>query len=477
MSFVSPPPPPGNTGVALTQLSSDTFNNPQSQHATEVEPGMAASGSTLVTAFQVGRIYGGGSSAIGFATSTDSGSTWTNGLLPNITQFQGGPYLAGSDATVAFDQAHGVWLVSSLAIANGTDIVVVSRSSDAHNWSNPIAVSSTSDADKNWIACDNNSSSRFFGHCYIEWDDPSRPANGLVYMSTSTDGGQTWSAAATTADMVTGVGGQPIVGGNGLVIVPILSADGMQMLAFTSQDGGATWGRSVEISNVTDHTVAGGLRTTALPSASVDSTGRVYVVWQDCRFRAGCASNDIVLTSTADGSNWTEPVGIPIDATSSADDHFIPAIAVDPTTSGTATRLGLAYYFYTNAACMAGTCQLEIGFISSGDGGATWGSPTTLAGPMNLAWLPNTSSGLMVADYIAAAYANGNARAVFAVAQAKNGSAFNQTISTTTNPLPQTMQAMRPVVPAQAAVTRRSDHGPRRYLDLDREHPRPRKRK
>ncbi|HLI63227.1 MAG TPA: hypothetical protein VKV05_07490, partial [Terriglobales bacterium] len=42
------------------QLSQDTFNNPSSQHQTEVEPGAFAYGPTIVTAFQVGRIYSGG---------------------------------------------------------------------------------------------------------------------------------------------------------------------------------------------------------------------------------------------------------------------------------------------------------------------------------------------------------------------------------------------------------------------------------
>jgi len=208
MSGTPPPPPPSN----LTQLSSDNFTNPQSQHATEVEPGIASFGSTLVTAFQVGRIYGGGSSDIGFATSTDAGATWTDGLLPGLTQFQGnGAYNAASDPMVAYDHSHNVWLIVSLAIAS-SDIVVVSRSSDAHTWTSPVTVSSTHDADKPWIACDNNSSSPFYGHCYMEWDDPSRPANGLIWMSTSSDGGQTWSTGTNTADSASGLGGQPIVG-------------------------------------------------------------------------------------------------------------------------------------------------------------------------------------------------------------------------------------------------------------------------
>ena len=473
------PPPPPAPQTSLTQLSTDKFTNSDSQHATEVEPGMFANGSTIVAAFQVGRRYNGGASDIGFATSTDGGTSWTQGLLPGITQYEGGgSYLAVSDAVVVFDQAHSVWMIASLPIAANTDVIALSRSSDAQNWGPPIIVSATPDADKLWITCDNTSSSPFFGHCYIEWDDPSKTANGLIWMSTSSDGGLTWSPAINTATLSTGLGGQPMVGAGGTVIVPIENADGTEMLSFTSTDGGATWNASVTISNITDHAVAGGLRTSSLPSAAVDNTGRVYVVWQDCRFRASCTSNDIVMSTSADGSNWTAPVGIPIDAVTSTVDHFIPALAIDPATGGTTAHLALLYYFYPAATCTAATCQLNVGFVSSQDGGNTWSTPTTLAGPMTLSWLPNTSSGLMVADYVAVAYSNTRAYGVFAVAQANVGNVFNQAIFTTTNALPQgSSQSSREVMKAESAVARKSDHKPRKFYDLDHEHPIPRRRK
>src|SRR5437868_12215058 len=123
--------------VSLLQLSSDTFTNPDSQHATEVEPDTFAFGSTIVSAFQVGRIFSGGGADIGFATSTDGGTTWTSGLLPGITTFQGGgTSTAASDAAVAFDAAHNVWFIALLAL--GTPFqVVASRSSDGLTWQNP----------------------------------------------------------------------------------------------------------------------------------------------------------------------------------------------------------------------------------------------------------------------------------------------------------------------------------------------------
>src|SRR6266849_6569119 len=68
--------------VTLTQLSSDPFTNSTSQHQTEVEPDTFASGKTFVSTFQVGRFRNGGASDIGFATSTNSGHSFTPGFLP-----------------------------------------------------------------------------------------------------------------------------------------------------------------------------------------------------------------------------------------------------------------------------------------------------------------------------------------------------------------------------------------------------------
>ena len=78
-------------------------------------------GSTIVSAFQVARIYSGGGADIGFATSKDGGATWTNGYLPGITIYQGGSWSAASDASVAYDAKHGVWLISTLPIGTAVN--------------------------------------------------------------------------------------------------------------------------------------------------------------------------------------------------------------------------------------------------------------------------------------------------------------------------------------------------------------------
>jgi len=205
------------------------------------------------------------------------------------------------------------------------------------------------------------------------------------------------------------------------------NANQSQVRSFRSVDGGASWRATVLVSSISRHTVAGGLRTSPLPSAEMDAAGTAYVVWQDCRFRSGCTSNDIVMSKSTSETTWGPVTRVPIDATSSTVDHFIPGIGVDRSTSGATARIGLTYYFYPNRSCTAATCQLDVGFISSTNGGASWSAATQLAGPMTLSWLANTSQGRMVGDYISTSVPAGrNAWPTFAVANPPTGSTFDE---------------------------------------------------
>jgi hypothetical protein len=327
-------------GPNLIQISSDPFTIAPGQHSTEVEPHMLSNGTTMVATFQVGRIAPGGATAIGWATSADGGATWMRGSLPGLTKGEGsGLYDAASDPAVAYDAKHNVWMIASLPLSNasGTPAVVVSRSTDGGlTWGNPVSVDPASvSSDKNWIVCDSWPTSPHYGNCYLEWDDPFN--NLEILMSTSSDGGLSWGAATPTANSASGIGGQPIVQPNGNVVVPIEAAQTQAALmeAFVSADGGATWSAPVTISNIQFHADAGGIRSGPLPSAAIDGSGTVWNVWEDCRFRTNCLTNDLVYSTSADGVNWSMVARIPIDDVSSTVDHFIPGIGIDPTTSGT----------------------------------------------------------------------------------------------------------------------------------------------
>ena len=411
----------GAAAVPL-QIASDPFTqatcaaSSTTNHHANVEPDSFSNGSTIVAAYQVGRVFDGGACAIGFSTSTDNGAIWTSGLLPSITKWaNGGSNDRATDPSVAYDAKHNVWLVSSLTLLEAGGVhgngVVTSRSIDGGlTWSNPFQTATGSDLDKNWIVCDNTATSPFYGNCYTEWDN--HGAGNLLQMSTSTDGGQTWSAPTTNNTGV--IGGQPVVRPDGTVIVPIDNANETAVGAFASTNGGATWSATTTIARIRHHTVAGSLREGPLPSAEIDATGTVYIVWSDCSFRRGCKANDIVISHSLDatGTSWSAVSRVPIDATNSGIDHFIPGLAVNKATSGATAQLGLTYYYYPKAST-----QLSVGFVSSADAGATWSIPQTITGSMSPTWAATTSQGRMVGDYISTSFGSDNlAHGIFGAA-------------------------------------------------------------
>jgi hypothetical protein len=454
---------PAAANVPLSRISSDPFTNATSQHATEVEPDTFASGSTVVTVFQVGRFFDGGGTDIGFARSTDGGASYpTSGFLPGLTATSGvggttgAPFERVSDASVAFDARHGAWLASSIPITSSLVVptVFTNRSTDGGvTWSAPSSipppVAQKVNLDKNWIVCDDTATSPHYGNCYTEFDNNAQ--TDLEEMSTSTDGGVTWSQPVSPQGNPHGLGGQPVVQPNGTVIVPFETITGKEA-AFESTDGGASWSHASTIASIAFQTVAGGLRTSPLPSAEIDGAGNVYVAWEDCRFRVKCSSNDIVFSSSANGTSWSAVKRIPIDPVTSGADHFIPGLAVDKGTAGTGAHLALTYYFYRSAAC-SGACQLDVGFISSPDGGSHWGTPTQLAGPMALFNVANTSQGRMVGDYISTSFdSSGLAATVFAVGIPPTPPlAFDEAMYAPTSPLA--------VTPASAAISPASSSG------------------
>ena len=418
-------PAPSASAASALQISADPFtqatcaaSNTTNHHA-NVEPDSFSNGSTIVAAYQVGRIFDGGACAIGFSTSTDNGATWATGLLPGLTKYTGGgTFDRATDSAVAYDAQDNVWMISTLPLTEAGGVkgvgVLTSRSTDGGlTWGNPVAIPTTAgmiSPDKNWIVCDNTATSPFYGNCYTEWDD--NGAGNQMEMSTSSDGGLTWSVAATNNTGI--IGGQPVVRPDGTVIVPTANANETAIGAFNSTNGGASWSAVTTIATIRHHTVAGSLREGPLPSAEIDGAGTVYVTWADSRFRRGGKTNDIVIAHSTDatGTSWSAVSRVPIDATNSGIDHFIPGLAVNKATSGATAQLGLTYYFYPSKST-----QLSVGFISSANAGSTWTTTPTIVSGMTSTWAANTSQGRMVGDYISTSYGSDNlAHGIFGAA-------------------------------------------------------------
>ncbi len=424
---------PTATGVQLVQLSSDPYTDPASQHQTEVEPGSYAYGATIVTAFQAGRFRDTGSSNIGWATSTDGGMTWQRGFLSGTTKIAGGLYDRITDPAVAYDADHNTWMIATTVfVYTSTGIVapavVVNLSSNGGTvWSRPVTIAdigNVGELDKDWIVCDDTATSRFYGNCYAEWDNYAK--GNLIQMSTSHDGGNTWGAAKTTADYAAGTSGYPLVQPDGTVIVPISNANQTAIIVFTSNNGGASWSRTITMAAVTSFSQSAYFTDDILLTPGIDGAGKVYLVWVDCRFERNCKGNDLVMSTSSDGVTWSAVQRIPIAPIGSGVNYYVSGLGIDNNTSGPATHLGLAFYYHV-ANCFS-NCSLSVGFVSSVDGGATWSAKWQLAGPIPASWIAKGNN--KVGDYIATSFLNGRAFPVFAVATSPSSGHLNEAMYT-----------------------------------------------
>jgi hypothetical protein len=101
----------------------------------QAEPSIARSpinSNFLVGTFQEGRFTDGGAVDCGYSISTDGGQTWTRALIPNLTQTSGGTYFRATDPVAGVDLNGNTYLLTEAA----TDelfrhgVVLLSRSND-----------------------------------------------------------------------------------------------------------------------------------------------------------------------------------------------------------------------------------------------------------------------------------------------------------------------------------------------------------
>jgi hypothetical protein len=429
--------------VVSRQLSHDPFGEGEAEQGTEVEPDSFARGRVVVAVFQVSRFPDGGALAIGYSTSRNAGRTWRSGLLPGLSRATrpAGAAEYVSDSSVGYDAAHRVWLTAALAGLRAADAVLVSRSRDGVSWRAPVTafMGRTETIDKPWIACDNWPESPFRGRCYLSYLDTRW---GEIAIRTSVDGGATWSAPVTAASAGNGTellnGAQPLPRPDGSLLVPYTSIAAVpvaredEIVVVRSDDGGASFGASRHVSVLGGWSIRD-LRAPQFVSGDVDASGTVYLAWQGCNAAAGCLSNAIVLSRSADGVTWSRANAVPTTAGPLEVDSFVPGLAVAPGTSGLQARLALAYHTVTSCSGIGECERVDVGLVTSADGGRSWTAPQRLnAEPMRLSWLAHTILGRMTGDYISTSFARGRPIPVFALASPPTGHKLNEAIFATT---------------------------------------------
>ncbi|HSC93127.1 MAG TPA: hypothetical protein VLB86_15855 [Gaiellaceae bacterium] len=395
--------------VVTLAISRDPYRTPAGQHRTQVEPDSLAHGSTIVTTFQSGRFFDGGAANIGVSTSTDGGRTWTPTFLPGLSAYSTPPgaHPRVSDPAVAYDDAHGTWLVATLGVSPALTELLVSRSVDGIRWDPPVvaarSLARSLAYDKEWLVCDSWPSSPLRGRCYLAYTDVLR---GELVVQTSGDGGLTWGGPVSLGD---GFFAMPVVQPDGGLVVCYLTGTGSRptLVAARSPDGGAGFGATATIAELAPSST-GGLRAPPVPSAEVAADGRVVVVWHDARFRAQA---DVVLSSSLDGVSWTPPARVPAVPAGSRLEPFVPGVGVDPASAGTSTRIAVVLYAYAPGA------GVDAWLVTSADGGARWSRPQRLtARTMAIPWIADTNQGRMLADYLSVSWVDGRPVPVFSVA-------------------------------------------------------------
>ncbi len=258
-----------------------------------------------------------------FYYSSDTGKTWTSGVLTST-------YGVWGDPVISVDtNGHFLFLhLSNPAAGNWIDRIVCQKSANGgQNWSAGTftGLNGAKAQDKHWIAIDKASNDY-----YLTWTEFDQYGSGdaldssRILFSKSVDAGQNWSAPKRinkiSGDCIdsdnTTEGAVPCIGPNGEIYVAWAGPAGL--VFDRSLDGGETWlVDDIHIDDFPggwDYAIPGLSRCNGLPVTACDLSGgphqgTIYVNWTDQR--NGLSDTDVWLSKSTDGGNtWSVPVRV-----------------------------------------------------------------------------------------------------------------------------------------------------------------------
>jgi len=303
--------------------------------------------------------------------SSDNGTNWME--TPISMRWNGTTFGITFDPALASDTAGNAYYVLGGAPLSGNypnSIAVAKRDAGTGEWSAPVAVTFNSNKvfdDKYWIAVD-RSASDYSGRVYVVWDR-NTATNQILYISSSGNGGQTWTSPTKIDDgrskFERVIGAYVTVDNAGTVYVSWHNYAKNIIYLDRSTNGGVSWGGDVAAATTNtgfgmDIGCNGGRKQSPAHHLIVGPSGTLHLVYANNVFGRGY---DILYKrSTNGGSTWSSAVRLNDDASGAAHQYH-------PTLSVAGNQVTVSFY---DRRLDPANCLTHVYSTRSLDNGLTW---------------------------------------------------------------------------------------------------------
>lgn len=295
-----------------------------------------------------------GASSVYFARSTDGGMSWTDPSV-RISPFSAGHQ---GEPAISVDPSWTIYVVYRGGVSSTIDVWVTTSTDGGLSWSAPSKANDVSGFVQVSQSYGPAIALAGDGVAYVAWEDW-RNGDPDIYVAQSTDGGATWGANVRVNDDAAGIEqrGDPALAVDPTGAVHVAWQDRRNdpqdpdVYVSSSRDGGLTWTPNFAVNDV-----ATGWQ--GDPVLAADGLG-VYAAWYDNR-EANDPGDIYFSRSTNGGPSWSANVRL--------NEHGQNWQGTAPTMAAGETGLYVAWaYAEPNVGWP------DVLLVRSLDGGATWG--------------------------------------------------------------------------------------------------------
>lgn len=349
------------SGLAPVPVSTSATGPYHGETGAASIPGLLVAGSN--------RIYPGSCSSNPcgvMAYESTNGTTWAQ--KPIGMTWNGTTFGITFDPALAADAAGNLYYVLGGAPLTGNypnSIAVAKRNVANGTWSAPVAVTFNTNKyfdDKYWIAVD-----RSTGRIYVVWDR-NTSTNQILYISSSSNGGATWTSPVKIDDGKTKfervIGAYVTVDDVGRVYVSWHNYAKGTIFVDRSTNGGVSWGTDIAAASTNtgfgmDIGCNGGRKQSPAHHMIAGPGGTMHLVYANNVTNRGF---DVLYKRSTDrGATWSAPVRLNDDAGAAHQYH--------PTLSVNGTQITVSFYDRRDDPA---NCLTHVYSTRSTDSGATW---------------------------------------------------------------------------------------------------------